>query len=90
MAGGATRRERFACRSKAELWALHGTGPSGCGRAIAAALADGGGAYKVAVPWSEVGRHSVAITLHGAHVAGSPFTIDAITQVPPRASRTRL
>lgn len=56
------------------------TGPSGCGRAIAAALAEGGGAYKVAVPWSEVGRHSVAITLHGAHVAGSPFTIDAITQ----------
>lgn len=46
-----------------------------------ASLADGGGAYKVAVPWSEVGRHSVAITLHGAHVAGSPFTVDAITQV---------
>ena len=46
-----------------------------------AILAKAGSAYKVSVPWSEVGAHSVAVMLHGAHVAGSPFSVQAITQV---------
>jgi len=48
---------------------------------VPAALAKAGSAYKVSAPWSEVGAHSVAVMLHGAHVAGSPFSVHAITQV---------
>ena len=48
-------------------------------------MAQAGSAYKVRVPWSEVGAHSVAVMLHGAHVAGSPFGIKAITQARPAA-----
>jgi len=48
---------------------------------VPAALAKAGSAYKVSVPWSEVGAHSIAVMLHGAHVAGSPFSVQAITQV---------
>ena len=44
-------------------------------------MAEAGSSYKVSVPWSEVGAHSVAVMLHGAHVAGSPFIVQAITQV---------
>lgn len=40
-----------------------------------------GSVYKVRVLWAEVGAHVVAVTLHGAHVTGSPFTVEAITQV---------
>lgn len=60
---------------------IHYAGPSGCGFAIVATVAEGGEAYKLAVPWSEAGCHTVAITLDGVHVGGSPFTVDAITQV---------
>lgn len=61
-------------------------GPSGCGQHVAAALAKLGFAYKVSVPWAEVGAHTVAVTLHGAHVTGSPFSVEAITQVSPCSS----
>ena len=58
-------------------------GPSGCAQHVAATLVDLGAAYNVRVGWSEVGHHTVAIMLHSAHVTGSPFIVEASSQVCP-------
>lgn len=54
-------------------------GPLGLGQHVEPALTQLG--WAVNVPWSEVGKNVVAITLHGAHVSGSPFSVEATTQV---------
>ena len=46
---------------------------------MAAALTQLG--WAVSVPWSELGKHVVSVTLHGGHVSGSPISIEAISQV---------
>lgn len=46
-------------------------------------LVESGNAYKASVLWPETGSHTVAIMLHSAHVVGSPFTVEATTQVRP-------
>ena len=53
------------------------TRATGASRRVAAALQDGGAAWRVRLDWAEAGEHKVAITLGGAHVGGSPLVVRA-------------
>jgi hypothetical protein len=63
-----------------ELLAVTVVAPSKVRQGVAVVLGDGARAYTAALPFSEVGRHTVEVQLASESVRGAPFTVDVLAQ----------
>jgi hypothetical protein len=63
-----------------ELLAVTVVAPSKVRQSAVLVLGDSARAYAAALPFSEVGKHTVEVQLAGEAVAGAPYTVEVFAQ----------